>query len=182
MANAVLVIDMLKGFLEPGHNLYCGDGCREIIPNVNELLRREREACSTIFFICDSHEPQDLEFQMFPQHCVKGTDEAEVIPELGEFVAGENVIPKNRYSGFFNTRLERELKNLNPEKLIVCGVCTDICVLHTAADARNRDYPVEVPIDCVASFDTDAHKWALQHMNKILGTTLVEVMPPVTKG
>ena len=173
MTNAVLVVDMLKGFLEPGHNLYCGEGCREIIPNVRRLLEREREAGSRIIFICDNHDPDDLEFQMFPRHCVKGTEEAEVIPELGEFIVRNNVILKNRYSGFFNTNLESELKALDPEKVIVCGVCTDICVLHTVADARNRDYPVEVPNDCVATFDPDAHRWALQHMDRILGATLV---------
>jgi len=173
MANAVLVVDMLKGFFEPGHNLYCGDGCREIIPNVRRLLEQERAAGSRIYFICDSHDPDDLEFQMFPIHCVKGTEETEVIHELGEFAREDNVIPKNRYSGFFNTSLEEELKALSPEKVIVCGVCTDICILHTAADARNRDYPVEVPTDCVATFDPDAHRWALRHIEKILGARLV---------
>ena len=57
--------------------------------------------------------------------------------------------------------------------VIVCGVCTDICVLHTAADARNRDYPVEVPTDCVASYDPNAHEWALRHIEKVLGARLV---------
>ena len=173
MANVVLVVDMLRGFLEPGHNLYCGDRCREIIPKVRRLLERELEASSRIFFICDNHDPDDLEFQMFPQHCVKGTVEADVIPELDQFVTENNVVRKNRYSGFFNTGLGNELTALNPDKLIVCGVCTDICVLHTAADARNRDYPVEVPTDCVATFDPDAHNWALQHLENILGATLV---------
>ena len=173
MANVVLVVDMLKGFLEPGHNLYCGDASRDIIPNVAGLLEREREAGSTILFVCDNHEPDDLEFRMFPVHCVKGTEETEVIPELREFVGRDNVVPKNRYSGFFNTPLDGQLRDLGPEKVIVCGVCTDICVLHTAADARNRDYSVEVPTDCVASFDADAHRWALEHMEKILGVRLV---------
>ena len=177
MANAVLVVDMVRGFLEPSHNLYCGDGCREIIPNVKTLLEREREAGSRILFICDNHEPDDLEFQVFPRHCVKGTAEAEVIPELGGLVTKDNVIPKSRYSGFFDTRLEKELEDLSPEKVIVCGVCTDICVLHTAADARNRDYPVEVPTDCVATFNPDAHTWALQHIEKILGAKLVKGVP-----
>ena len=177
MANAVLVVDMLRGFLEPGHNLYCGDGSREIIPNVRRLLERERAAGSDIFFICDNHAPDDLEFQMFPVHCIKGTDEALVIPELGKFVTETNLVPKNRYSGFHGTDLESRLRALSPQKLIVCGVCTDICVLHTAADARNRDYPVEVPTDCVATFNPDAHRWALQHIEKILGANLIEGAP-----
>jgi nicotinamidase-related amidase len=54
----------------------------------------------------------------------------------------------------------------------VVGVCTDICVLHTVADARNRDYNVEVPAECVASFDAQEHQWALRHMEKILGAKI----------
>ena len=169
MSNAVLAIDMVRGFLEPGHNLYCGDAAREIIPNVHRLLSQERETGSDILFISDHHDPDDLEFQIFPVHCVKGTDEPEVIPELSEFLTGNNVMPKNRYSGFFNTGLTDRLRELAPDKIVICGVCTDICVLHTTSDARNRDYQVEVPADCVATFDPDAHLWALSHLEKILG-------------
>ena len=57
----------------------------------------------------------------------------------------------------------------------MCGVCTDICVMHTTADARNRDYAVEVASDAVASFDEEAHKWALQHIERILGAKLVTI-------
>ncbi len=172
MANVVLVVDMVKGFLEPGHNLYCGDEARQIIPNVRLLLERESADGSQVLFISDHHDPDDLEFQMFPVHCVKGTEEPHVIPELERFVTGANVIPKNRYSGFFGTGLAQTLEHLQPDKLIVCGVCTDICVLHTTADARNRDYPVEVPANCVATFDPDAHTWALGHLQKILGAAV----------
>ena len=173
MTNVVLVIDMVRGFLEPGHNLYCGDDSRSIIPQVESLLKREKEAGAEIIFVSDHHLPDDLEFQMFPVHCVIGTDEPEVIPELAEYVTDSNVIPKNRYSGFFNTDLEQRLARINPDKIIVCGVCTDICVLHTTSDARNRDYQVEVPADCVATFDASAHQWALDHLEKILGARVV---------
>lgn len=173
MPNVVLVVDMVRGFLEPGHNLYCGDDARKIIPKVRELVERERQAGSQVLFVSDHHDPDDLEFRIFPVHCVKGTAETEVIPELAGFVDGSNVIPKNRYSGFFNTDLAQRLEQLKPEKLVVCGVCTDICVMHTTSDARNRDYQVEVPADCVASFDPDAHQWALRHLQRILGARVV---------
>ena len=173
MPNVVLVVDMVRGFLEPGHNLYCGDDARRIIPNVRRLLERETRSGAAVLFISDHHDPDDLEFQMFPVHCVKGTEEPRVIPELAHYVTASNVIPKNRYSGFFNTDLAQRLARLQPEKMIICGVCTDICVLHTTADARNRDYPVEVPADCVASFDPQAHHWALRHLQKILGASVV---------
>jgi len=170
MANAVLVIDMLRGFLEEGYPLYCGDKARDIIPNIKALLERELRQGSRIFFLCDNHAPDDAEFQMFPPHCIKGTAEAEVIPELAQY-EGE-IMPKRRYSAFFNTPLESKLKELRPEKLIVCGVCTDICVMHSVADARNRDYLVEVPANCVASFDERAHEFALEHMEKVLGANI----------
>ena len=167
MANAVLVIDMLRGFLEEGYPLYCGGRARRIIPNIERLLEQELAQGSAVFFICDHHTPDDPEFKMFPPHCIDGTIEAEVIPELASY-QGE-VIPKRRFSGFFGTTLEEKLKKLKPEKLIVCGVCTNICVMHTVADTRNRDYQVEVPVDCVASFDEGAHQFALEHIEKVLG-------------
>jgi len=173
MANAVLVTDMLRCFLEKGHSLYVGDKARRIIPRVQKLLERELARGAKIFFICDHHDPDDLEFKMFPSHCIAGTVEAEVIPELDGY-RGE-VIPKKRYSGFFGTQLDEKLRQLKPEKLIICGVLTNICVLHTTADARNRDYEVEVPVDCVASPDEAAHKFALEHMEKVLGAKLTSI-------
>ena len=125
---------------------------------------------SSVFFICDNHDPDDREFEMFPAHCIAGTAEAEVIPELSGYPA-ERIL-KKRYSGFFNTPLEEKLKQLKPDKLIICGVLTDICVLHTTADARNRDYEVEIPVDCVSSPDKEAHRFALEHMEKVLGARL----------
>ncbi|MFC1897387.1 nicotinate phosphoribosyltransferase [Chloroflexota bacterium] len=181
MANAVLVVDMVRGFLEEGYPLYCGDRARRVIPNVQGLLEQELAQGSRVFFLCDHHSPDDLEFKMFPPHCLEDTAEAEVIPELAGY-KGE-VIPKRRYSAFFDTLLAERLEQLKPEKLIICGVCTDICVLHTVTDARNRDYQVEVPVDCVASFDERAHHFALEHMEKTLGAKLTNfrvshVKPP----
>lgn len=177
MANVVLVVDMLRGFLEPSHdgephNLYCGDEARQIIPNVRRLLEAEHTRGAHTIFVADTHDPDDKEFDIFPPHCIRGTVENEVIPELRD-LPGE-LLPKKRYSAFFDTALEQRLDELKPENVIVCGVCTDICVLHTAADARNRDYSVEVPADCVASFDPEAHRWALKHIQEVLGAKVVQ--------
>ena len=175
MSNVVLVVDMLIGFMEPGKNLYCGDEARQIIPNIKRLIESEQAAGSSIIFIADNHDPDDLEFEMFPVHCVRGTEECEVIPELADYVTV--TLQKRRYSAFYETDLAGRLKALNPDKIILAGVCTDICVMHTTADARNRDYAVEVPTDCVASFDPDAHRHALNHMEKILGAKLTSLAP-----
>jgi nicotinamidase-related amidase len=66
MANAVIVVDMLRGFLEEGGPLYCGARARGIIPNVQRLLERESARGSRIFYLCDHHAPDDAEFKMFP--------------------------------------------------------------------------------------------------------------------
>jgi nicotinate phosphoribosyltransferase len=174
MANAVLVIDMVRGFVEEGHPLYCGEKARRIIPGIQRLLEGELAKGSKVFFVCDHHAPDDEEFSLFPPHCIEGTAETDVIPELTKY-KGE-VIPKKRFSAFFDTPIDEKLRKLNPEKLIVCGVCTDICVCHTVSDARSRDYEVEVPVDCVASFDEAAHHFALGHMERVLGAKLINLV------
>jgi len=181
MTNVVLVSDMLRGFLEEGYPLYWGARARRIIPNVQALVEQELAQGSAVFFLCDSHTPDDPEFKMFPPHSIEGTAEAEVIPELARY-EGE-IIPKRTFSSFFDTSLDEKLSHLKPEKLIVCGVCTHICVLYTVADARIRGYEVEVPVDCVASFDEKAHHFALEYMEKVLGAKLTsfrisQVRPP----
>ena len=172
MSNAVLVVDLLKGFLEPGHNLYHADS-RRIIPNVQQLIAQEKAAGSEILFLADNHDPDDLEFQVFPVHCVTGTEETQIIPELTQFAAPDNIIPKKRYSGFYNTPLADRLTRLSPEKLLICGVATNVCVLHTVSDARNRDYAVEIYSDCVSAPDPQAHRWALSHCQHILGAQVI---------
>jgi len=175
VGDVVLVIDMQRGFLEEGNPLFCGDAAREIIPKVQKLLDRELARGSKIIFTADAHAPDDREFEMWPPHCVKGTKEAEIIAELASYPGPR--VHSTRYSGFYGTDLAERLEELEPEKIHVCGVCTDICVMHTVADARARDYEVQVYTDCVASFDEEMHRFGLKHMDEILGAELVSVDP-----
>jgi nicotinamidase/pyrazinamidase len=172
---AVIVVDMLRGFLEPGRPLDCGETARAIVPAVRRQIEEEMARGAAVFWVADNHAPDDAEFAMFPPHCIRGTAESEVIPALADLVDPANLLPKRRYSGFFGTDLAERLARLRPEIITVIGVCTDICVMHTVADARNRDYVVEVPADCVASFDADAHRFALDHMRRVLGARVSEV-------
>jgi len=173
MSDVVLVIDMQRGFLEEGNPLFCGPAARRIIPKVQKLLDREIARGSTIIFTADTHAPDDLEFKMWPPHCVEGTAEVEIIPELAGY-PGEKV-PKTRYSAFYGTDLGQRLEQLRPEKIMVCGCATDICVLHTVTDARNRDHRVQLYTDCVAVIDEEMARFALKHMERILGVELVSL-------
>ena len=171
MANVVLVVDMVRGFW------------RRVIPSTGRDDPRGSSSPSVACWLRSgpAAHPSSSSATTTPRmtpssRCSRPTAsaaamEAEVIPELQDFA--DEVIPKTRFSGFYGTNLDQRLRKLKPDKVIVVGVCTDICVMHTVADARNRDYPVEVPADCVATFDAEAHRFALQHMEKILGAKVV---------
>jgi nicotinate phosphoribosyltransferase len=173
MARAVIVSDMLRGFMEEGYPLYCGARARHIIPNIQKLLEQELAKGSKIFYLCDQHDKDDPEFAMFPPHAIEGSTESEIIPELKKYPG--KIIPKKSYSLFYGTTLEQELKELKPETVVVCGVCTHICILHGVSETRVRHYPVEVPADCVGDFDEKAHIWALDYIEKVLGAKLTRV-------
>ena len=134
-------------------------------------MEKETRRGSEILFTADTHEEHDVEFQMFPRHCVAGLSETQIIPELQPWVKPENVVP-NAATVLFRNGPDGTAIRLKPDVVRVCGVCTDICVLHTVADLRNRDYKVVVEEDCVATFDPQAHQFALRHMDRILGATV----------
>jgi len=171
---ALIIIDMQRDFLEKGRALFCGEHARQVIEPIQELIDQERARSTTVFFTADTHSPDDLEFNMFPPHCLRGSLGAQVIPELATRLDNTILIEKQRFSAFFNTNLDEHLQEKGINILTICGVCTEICVLHTVADARNRDYAVEIPRDCVASFDKEAHLFALHHMEKILGARIIQ--------
>src|SRR5437764_12512826 len=79
---------------------------------------------------------------MFPPHALSGSKGAEIVPEVAP-AAGDVIITKRRYSGFFGTDLDITLRERGVDTLRLVGDCTNICVLYTAADARNLGYAVE---------------------------------------
>ncbi len=174
---AIIVVDMLVGFCRRG--ALASPRLDSVTPAIVEHLRRERAAGAELIFLVDTHAPDDPEFAMFPPHCVEGSGEDEVVPELRELAAEGHVLRKRRYSGFYGTRLEELLRELAPEAVEVVGVCTDICVLHTVAGLRDRDYRVVVRRDMVETYDAPGHeadevnRWALAHMRDVLGATVV---------
>jgi len=173
MKRALLIIDMLKGFCAPGNPLYCGGSVFDIIPYIVRIAREFRDAGDPIIFLCDRHKPDDPEFKVFPEHCIEGTEQAEIIEELSEFLEGSTIIPKTRFSGFYNTDLEKVLRRMKVEEVHVVGLCTNICVLYTVEELRNRDYRTVVHQAAVASFDRSAHRFALEQMESVLGAELV---------
>lgn len=169
---ALIVVDVQNGFTKFGN--LASPRCLQVVGRIARIVAAERERAALIF-TADTHAPDDAEFQIFPPHCIAGTPEAEIVDELLPFAEGATILRKTRYSAFFGTDLDRILTERAPEEVAVVGVCTDICVLHTVAGLRNRDYRVRVISEGVETFDAPGHpavqvnRWALEHMRAILG-------------
>ena len=178
MANVVLVVDMLRGFKDIGN--LANPRMERIIPNIENLIKRKTEEGWKIIFLADNHSENDEEFKLFPVHCVRGTEETEIIQELQKFVANGTIIHKTRYSGFHGTNLGKIIDQEKPKNVIVVGVCTDICVFFTSYDLVRLGYKVIIPRDAVETYNIPAHKADeinrifLEHMKNILGVKIVE--------
>ena len=169
---ALIIVDMLNDFVDEKGALYCGELAKAIVPEIKKRLDDCRKNRDTVIFLADSHDKDDKEFERFPSHCVAGTWGSEIIDELAP-LPNEVVIPKQRFSGFFNTPLEAILEKANVAEVEVVGVCTSICVMDTVGGLANRDYAIRVYKNCVADFDAIFHEFALQRMRQTYGAEII---------
>lgn len=179
MKKALIVIDMLKDFINKDGALYCGEMTTKMVPHVVARVKEYNDNELPIIFVCDNHNENDLEFERFPKHCVAFTDGASLIKEL-EHPTVDNIahVYKNRFSGFHNTNLDFVLSEFfgmkpNDSVIEVCGVCTHICVSDTVGDLTNRNYHTVINRRCVGDFDKDMHTFALKRMKNIYGTEII---------
>jgi len=166
---ALLVVDVQNDFADPGGSLYV-DGGGAIVPIVNAEVEQARAAGALVVYTQDWHPQHTPHFQadggIWPVHCVEGTEGAAFHAELT--VADDTVVRKGHdggdgYSGFSvrdplsgersDTLLHEILKDHGIERLVICGLATDYCVVETVLDARMLGYPVEVLTDAVRAVD-----------------------------
>jgi ureidoacrylate peracid hydrolase len=162
---AILVVDMLNEFLEPGGEMVLLEG-RRIIDPLNRVLAEGRRLGMKVVWVCDEHPEEDREFDKRVRHCLRGSWGARIIDALA-VDPGEYRVPKRRYSGFFGTDLDLRLREWGIEQVVVTGVVTNICVRSTVHDAYFLGYDVFVPEDCVSAtsdreqastlYDIDTH-------------------------
>jgi ureidoacrylate peracid hydrolase len=149
---AVLVVDMVNEFLEPGGRMVLPGGLALVAPQ-RAVIDAARAAGAPVIWVRDAHRPQlrrDREFLKRTPHCAEGGWGAEVIAALGAR-SDEIHVLKRRYSGFFQTDLDLTLKDCGVEQLVIFGVVTNICVRSTVHDAFFLGYEVAVPEDCCAA-------------------------------
>ena len=169
---AIVIIDMQYDFIAKGAPIECPGG-REIIPNIQRLVKWGKDNGLPIIYTQEMHRPEKIDFGLElernePEHCVEGTKGVEIIEEL-QPEKGDFVIPKRRYSGFYQTDLEVLLKGLKKDVIILTGAATNVCVYATCLDAQQRDYRSIVVEDGVAGTEQGLHKAFLKNIDYVLG-------------
>ena len=163
---AILVVDMLNDFVTGA--LGCDRG-RAIVPATARLLKAAREKGVPVIFCNDCHiKGIDRELKLWGDHAIAGTPGAEVIPEL-ELCDKDYVVPKRRYSGFFQTDLDILLKELGVQTVIMTGLHAHMCVRHTSADAYCLGYDVVVAKEATDSFTEEDYKIGLAYLKTCYG-------------
>ena len=121
-----------------------------------------------------------MEIKLFPPHNIAGTSGRELYGKLAsvyDAIKDDNRVfwmDKRHYSAFSGTDLDIRLRERRVTTVVLTGVLTDICVLHTAIDAYNLGYDIEVVASATASLTPEAHDFAIGHFKNVLGATIVE--------
>lgn len=170
--SAILVIDEL---VTKGDDAIYNPDPEEtrVIDNSVKVVDAARAAGMPIIFACDQHIPGiDRELRLWGEHGIKG--KAVPNPKLR---AGSGkldfVIPKRRYSAFFQTDLDLTLCELGIKTLVAVGEDTNICVLHSLADAYYLGYETIVVEDCTRTFLCGTQEGAIEHCVKCYGSRIM---------
>lgn len=146
---ALYVIDMVNGFVNEGplHDKHI----RGTIPEQIKLLEMMKKEGESIAFVKENHGANSTEFKNFPPHCIEGTSEALLVPELQLYEKDALVYLKNSTSAMFAPHMMEDLIAMeNLEEVIGVGCCTDICVLNFLVPLKNYFNQMNRDIDIIA--------------------------------
>jgi nicotinamidase-related amidase len=158
--DALVVVDVQQDFL-PGGALAVHGGA-EVVPVLNDYLRRFAQAGLPVFATRDWHPPLHCSFRdaggPWPTHCVAGTPGAAfapglALPPLAVVISKAQDRREDAYSAFAGTDLADRLRAAGARRLFVGGLATDYCVLHTVLDARACGFDVLLLTDAVRAVD-----------------------------
>lgn len=161
-STALIIVDMQLDFCSPGGYLdsqgLSVEPTRAVIPHIASLLAAFRNAGFPVYHTREGHRP-DLSTlssrELFRsrnnpsgrgigdegplgRHLVRGDKGHDIIPELAP-LPSEPIIDKPGRSAFLHTDLKLLLDNRGVNKLVICGVTTDVCVTSTMRDASRFD-------------------------------------------
>lgn len=182
MKKALINVDYTVDFVAEDGKLTCGEPGQAIEGEIVRLTEEFIAAGDYVVFAIDRHEEGDPfhpENKLFPPHNLAGTPGMELYGDLRKVFEAHREDPnvhymnKTRYSAFAGTDLEIKLRERGITEIHLVGVCTDICVLHTAVDAYNKGFAIVIHKNAVASFNPAGHEWALGHFSNTLGAKVV---------
>lgn len=158
--DALLVVDVQRDFL-PGGALPVAQG-DAVIAVLNRYLAMARGRGMAIYASRDWHPLNHCSFRAqggpWPKHCVAGSRGAQFAPALelppGVVIIDKAVMPgADAYSAFAGTQLLAQLRARPAGKLLVGGLATDYCVLHTVLDARAAGVDTLLMTDAIRAVD-----------------------------
>lgn len=158
---AIVSVDVINGFCHFGP--LASPRVKGIIQPIVRLFEAAHAAGMRHFILTqDTHEPEAVEFAQYPPHCIRGTDQADTVPEFKAlpFFKDMLIFPKNSISSTIHTGFDDWLKS-HPEvnTFITVGDCTDLCTYQLAmalrlrANALQAQHRVIVPVECVDTYD-----------------------------
>ena len=164
MSKAIIVVDMQNDFVTGALGT---KEAQEMLPRLVAKLEENIDKKSVdIIFTQDTHKADYLKTQegkFLPvEHCIKGTDGWEIVPELQKFLPRARIVIEKK--SFGSTRLPTLLKPYDEVEFV--GVCTDICVVSNALLLK-AFYPeqlISIDAACCAGTSLDAHQKALDVM------------------
>ncbi len=162
---ALLVVDMLHYFADPGGRVYL-PSTAVIIPRIALLLKHWRMIGGTVVYTRHCHNGSDdlgMLGRFFSDYIRCGKLESEIIPELSP-LPGEKIFRKKTYDAFYNTDLDEFLKSRSVEQVLVTGVLTQMCCETTARSAFVRGYEVYIPADALTTSSEELHIGSLQNL------------------
>mgnify|MGYP003329879385 CR=1 FL=1 len=145
-------IDTQLDFLFPAGALYT-PGVESICGNLAKLTAHAARAGIPILSTMDAHAEDDAEFkQGWPHHCVKGTMGQR---KLSTTIAprGQQFIEKQTFDCFSNPKFSELLFAMQPDRVFVYGVVTDVCVMHAVDGLLAREYQVSIVSDAIYAYD-----------------------------
>jgi nicotinamidase-related amidase len=155
---ALLVIDMQNFF----HRIV-----QPVLGNILRVIQSCRKGNVPIIFTQHGHTDPDRDGgilgQWWGQMIISGTEDWKFIPEI-KVESKDIILPKKRYSAFFETDLDKILRSRGVKDVIISGVMTNLCCETTARDAFMRDYRVFFLIDGTATGKGEHHLATLKNL------------------
>ena len=156
-------IDSQLDFLYPSGALYV-PAAERVVPAIASLNRHAAAHGMPVVSTVDAHAEDDPEFKTWPPHCVAGAigqhkaeatllDRRVIIPNRPSEIALEGtqqiVVEKQTVDVFKAINLGRIVELLSPDRCVVYGVVTEICVLFAARGLLQLGKRVVIVTDAV---------------------------------